>query len=68
MRNPDCMLWRGVAADLEGAYKSREGKTVVFWGFTSTTRSMGALDAFIPPDSSQAAARLLARGLVIACS
>jgi hypothetical protein len=53
MRNPDCTLWRGVPEDLESAYKDRVGKTVVFWGYTSTTRSMDALDAFIPADSPQ---------------
>ena len=54
MRDPACTLWRGVAADLEAVYKPRVGRTVVFWGFTSTTRSMDALDAFIPVTSPQA--------------
>ena len=53
MRNPDCTLWRGVAEDLESGYRERVGQTVVFWGYTSTTRSMDALDAFIPADSSK---------------
>ena len=60
MRDPACTLWRGVAADLEAVYKPRVGRTVVFWGFTSTTRSMDALDAFIHVTSPQARDRFLA--------
>ena len=47
------ILWRGVALDLEAVYLPKLGKTIVFWGFTSTTSDMAALDAFIPPDSPQ---------------
>ena len=56
LRDPDCTLWRGVAEDLEGRYREKLGRTVVFWGFTSTTRSMDALDAFIPQTSQQVTA------------
>jgi hypothetical protein len=45
------ILWRGVALDLEDAYRAKLGKTIVFWGFTSTTSDMSALDAFIPDDA-----------------
>ncbi len=45
------ILWRGVALDLEAVYRAKLGKTIVFWGFTSTTSDMGALDAFIPEDA-----------------
>ena len=37
--------------DLESKYREKLHKTVVFWGFTSTTGSMDALDSFIPADS-----------------
>jgi hypothetical protein len=47
------ILWRGVALDLEAVYLAKLGKTIVFWGFTSTTSDMAALDAFIPEDSPQ---------------
>ena len=47
------ILWRGVALDLEAVYRAKLGKTIVFWGFTSTTSDMAALDAFIPDDSPQ---------------
>jgi hypothetical protein len=45
-----------VASDLEGKYKAKKGQKVVFWGFTSTTRSMDALDAFIATFAGRAAA------------
>ena len=40
-----------MALDLEAVYTAKLGKTIVFWGFTSTTSDMSALDAFIPDDS-----------------
>jgi hypothetical protein len=46
--DPGRTLWRGVALDLEHEYRAKLKKTVVFWGFTSTTTSMDALNAFIP--------------------
>ena len=52
-RNPELQLWRAVALDLEVDYKNKHNETVVFWGFTSTTRSMDALDAFAPNDAPQ---------------
>ena len=64
-RNQELQLWRGVALDLEADYKHNE--TVVFWGFTSTTRSMDALDAFIPNDAPkvQTACQCLCNSKVI---
>ena len=53
MKDPDCTLWRGVALDFEAKFKVMEGKTMVFWGYTSTTKSMNALDAFIPLNTPQ---------------
>ena len=53
LRPPTGILWRGVALDLEAVYRAKVGKTIVFWGFTSTTSDMSALDAFIPDDSPQ---------------
>jgi NAD:arginine ADP-ribosyltransferase len=41
-------LWRGVALDLTDMYKNKLGKTIIFWGFTSATTDMSALDTFIP--------------------
>ena len=52
-KDPGCTLWQGVALDLENLYAAKIKKPVVFWGFTSTTSFMGALDAFIPTDSPQ---------------
>jgi hypothetical protein len=40
-----------VALDLEAVYAAKLGKTIVFWGFTSTTSDMSALGAFIPDNS-----------------
>ena len=53
MRPTNGILWRGVGLDLEEPYSLKRGKTIVFWGFTSTTTDMGALDSFIPDDSTQ---------------
>ena len=52
MRPTSGILWRGVGLDLEAPYSLKRGKTIVFWGFTSTTTRMEALDAFIPDDDS----------------
>ena len=51
MRPTTGILWRGDALDLEAVYRAKLGKTIVFWGFTSTTSDMSALDAFILDDS-----------------
>ena len=45
------ILWRGVALDLTDLYKDKIGRTIVFWGFTSTTKNMHALDEFIDPNA-----------------
>uniref|UniRef100_A0A7S0QHI7 NAD(P)(+)--arginine ADP-ribosyltransferase n=1 Tax=Cryptomonas curvata TaxID=233186 RepID=A0A7S0QHI7_9CRYP len=52
MRPTTGILWRGVGLDLEAPYRLKRGRTIVFWGFTSTTTRMEALDAFIPDDSA----------------
>ena len=46
---PGRVLWRGVKKDLYDMYKDKVGKTVVFWGFTSSTTDMQVLDSFLPP-------------------
>jgi hypothetical protein len=48
---------------LEAAYSLKRGKTIVFWGFTSTTTNMEALDAFIPDDSAQRTLFSISAGL-----
>ena len=41
-------LWRGVSTDLYDLYIDKIGKTIIFWGFTSTTTDMRALKHFMP--------------------
>jgi hypothetical protein len=59
LRPVDQTLWRGVEGDLGAAYAARKGETVVFWGYTSATTDMAALDQFIPPAAPQVADRVL---------
>ena len=44
----DSILWRAIKEDLHDKFKDRIGKTMVFWGFTSTTKRMQVLDEFLP--------------------
>jgi hypothetical protein len=63
MCRPSGTLWRGVALDLEATYSAKIGETIVFWGFTSTTADMRALEAFIPEDSPQRTLFSISAGL-----
>jgi tetratricopeptide (TPR) repeat protein len=45
-RSEDGVLWRGVREDLEDVYRKRVGKTFVWWGLTSTSRSLDQVDPF----------------------
>jgi hypothetical protein len=54
-----------VDLDLEEAYSKKKGKTVVFWGFTSTTADMSVLDTFIPESSSHRTLFSISAGLAV---
>jgi len=48
---PGTVLWRGVSMNISSDYT--KGKKIIWWGFSSCTKDMNALDTFLDKDGSE---------------
>jgi len=49
--SPGTVLWRGVEKNISSNYV--KGKKIIWWGFSSCTKNMQALDSFLGKDGSE---------------